>query len=59
MKIFNSIKRASEEYYISTESIRKSINNKTPCYNCMWDYCEEGKNFQQQLPQKRQIVVKK
>lgn len=47
---FDSIKRASEKYCVSIESIRKAIKTKEPCCNCLWNYYDENLNYEKISP---------
>ena len=41
LEIFDSLKRASEIYNISVESLSKAIKNRQASANCLWDYYRE------------------
>lgn len=45
LEIFDTVKRASETYSVSSNSIRKAILKGSPCQNCFWDYYDETKKY--------------
>ncbi len=52
MKVYDCVLDASKDYKVSAESIRKSIKNHQACKNCVWDYYNANKEYEQTIPSK-------
>ena len=53
MEIYDCVLNAGKAYGVSVESIRKAIKKHQACKNCMWDFYDENKKYQQENPPKK------
>ena len=53
MQVYDCVMNAGKAYNVSVESIRKAIKRHQACKNCMWDYYEADKTYQQENPPKK------